>query len=355
VSYELRFDLRTHLERFTLEVAHVTRSRSLGLFGPSGSGKTTVVEALAGWRAVDHGHVALDAQVWLDTRSRTNLGAARRRVGYVPQDQLLFPHLDVEANLRFGCGRDQGLVQRVLDVLEIEALRARDVATLSGGERQRVALGRALCSRPRLLLLDEPFGALDKPLRRRILPYLLRVRDEFDTPFVLVSHDATEVSVACDEVLVLSAGRVVARGAPAEVLAPAAAAEEQESFENVLRGRVASVGATTALVDLGGALLETPRGSLEPREQAVVSVRADEVIVAAARPVGLSARNVLAARVERVVPGAAARILARCGAQPVWVDLTDAAIADLGLAEGRAVFLVVKTRSCRVLSKRAKP
>jgi molybdate transport system ATP-binding protein len=354
VSYELRFDLRTQLERFTLEVAHATRSRSLGLFGPSGSGKTTVVEALAGWRAVDHGHVALDAQVWLDTRSRTNLGPARRRVGYVPQDQLLFPHLDVEANLRFGCERDEGLVQRVLEVLEIEALRARDVATLSGGERQRVALGRALCSRPRLLLLDEPFGALDKPLRRRILPYLLRVRDEFDTPFVLVSHDATEISVACDEVLVLGAGRVVARGAPAEVLAPAAAAE-QESFENVLRGRVASVGASTALVDLGGALLETPRGSLEPSEQAVVSVRADEVIVATARPVGLSARNVLAARVERVVPGAAARILARCGAQPVWVDLTDAAIADLGLAEGRAVFLVVKTRSCRVLSSHVKP
>jgi molybdate transport system ATP-binding protein len=354
MNHELKFELRTRLERFTLEVACTSNARSLGLFGPSGSGKTTVVEALAGWRAVEHGRVVVSGETWLDSAAGSHLAPARRRVGYVPQDQLLFPHLDVEANLRFGCLRDDGLVRRVLEVLEIEGLRGRSVETLSGGERQRVALGRALCSRPRLLLLDEPFGALDKPLRRRILPYLMRVRDEFETPLVLVSHDATEISVACDEVLVLGAGRVVARGAPAEVLAPAAAAE-QESFENVLRGRVASVGASTALVDLGGALLETPRGSLEPSEQAVVSVRADEVIVATARPVGLSARNVLAARVERVVPGAAARILARCGAQPVWVDLTDAAIADLGLAEGRAVFLVVKTRSCRVLSSHVKP
>lgn len=353
--HELDFELRTRLERFTLEVACTSQARSLGLFGPSGSGKTTIVEALAGWRAVERGRIALSGETWLDTAARTHLTPARRGVGYVPQDQLLFPHLDVEANLRFGCERDDGLVRRVLEVLEIEAFRARSVETLSGGERQRVALGRALCSRPRLLLLDEPLGALDKPLRRRILPYLMRVRDEFETPLVLVSHDATEIAAACDEVLVLREGRIVARGAPAQVLAPSETADAQESFENVLRGRVGQVTAATALVDLGGVLLETPRGALEPGASALVSVRADEVLVATERPSGLSARNVLRARVETVVNGAAARVLARVGAQPVWVDLTDAAIAELGLAAGREVFLVIKTRSCRVLAKGSAP
>lgn len=352
MSPALEFELSAPLEHFTLQVAHSTNARSLGLYGASGAGKSTLIEALAGWRSPARGRIQFAGEVWLDTQRGVQQPPAQRRIGYVPQDQLLFPHLDVEANLRFGAGRDEALLRRVLEVLEIGELRARDVATLSGGERQRVALGRALCARPRLLLLDEPFGALDKPLRRRILPYLMRVRDEFETPLVLVSHDATEIAVACDEVLVLRAGRIAASGAPAHVLAPSESAEPHESFENVLSGPVTSVSGATALIDLGGVLLETPRGTLARGQQASVSVRADEVIVAAARPQGLSARNVLAARLEKVVCGELARVLARCGAQAVWIDLTDAAIAELELEVGREVFLVIKTRSCRVLAGR---
>lgn len=348
MSGALEFRLTLPLAGFTLALEHATRSRALGVFGASGSGKSSLLEALAGWRGGVRGRIQFDGATWLDSERGVALDSARRGVGYVPQDQLLFPHLGVEGNLRFGCARDEGLVERVLRVLEIEPLRTRDVASLSGGERQRVALGRALCARPRLLLLDEPFGALDRPLRRRILPYLLRAQREFGAPFVLVSHDPTEIAAVCDEVLVLRGGCVVARGAPAQVLAPGG--ELDEGFENVLRGRVSAVGAASASVDLGGVVLEVPRAELAPGELAVVSVRADDVLVARAAPTGLSARNVLPARVDELVRGPAARLRVQLGAQPLWIELTEAAIDELELTRGAAVFVVVKTRACRVLA-----
>lgn len=347
MSGALEFKLTLPLSGFMLELEHSTRSRALGVFGPSGSGKSSLVEALVGWRRGARGRIAFDGVTWLDSERGVELDAAQRGLGYVPQDQLLFPHLDVEANLRFGCARDDGLVERVLRVLEIEPLRARDVATLSGGERQRVALGRALCARPRLLVLDEPFGALDRPLRRRILPLLVRAQREFAAPLVLVSHDPTEIAAVCDEVLVLREGRLVARGAPAQVLTPGG--ELDEGFENVVRGRVSAVGASSASVDLGGVALEVPRGSLAPGELAVVAVRADDVLLARSAPSGLSARNVLSARIEELVRGPAARLRVSLAGQPLWAELTETAIDELELTVGGAVFVVVKTRACRVL------
>jgi molybdate transport system ATP-binding protein len=239
-------------------------------------------------------------------------------------------------------------------VLGIEPLRARPVGTLSGGEKQRVALARALCSRPRLLLLDEPLGSLDRPLRRRILPYLVRARDEFDLPMVLVSHDSTEIAALCEDVALLDAGRIVARGTPEQVFASepgwrAAAGE----FENVLRGEVRELRGDTALLGLGLATLEVPGPGLARGARVLVAVRADEVLVATERPRGLSARNVVAARtLELREEGGDVRLLAELEGsdQRVWVELTAGAVRELGLRPGAALYLVIKTRSLRVLS-----
>ena len=347
----LRVEIEAALEHFALSVAFASDARALGLFGPSGSGKTSVLEALAGWRGVARGRIEIAGETWLDSERGLCVPPARRGVGYVPQDLLLFPHLDVEHNVRFAGARDPRLVEHALEVLEIGALRRRAIATLSGGEKQRVALARALCSEPRLLLLDEPLGALDRPLRRRILPYLIRVRAEFDVPLVIVSHDPTEIAAACEHVLVLHEGRVVAQGAPNEVLASREVRGSGEiEFENILRGPVVELSESTARVELGGVTLEVPRGALALGEETLVAVRADDVLVATSRPLGLSARNVLAARIARVELGAEARVLARVGAQAVWIDLTEGALRELELREGREVFAVIKTRACRVLS-----
>lgn len=218
VTITLEFVLRQG--DFHLEIAQRVETLVLGLFGASGSGKTTLLESVAGLRRPERGRIEVNGHVLFSSRDGVNLAPRWRSVGYVPQDSVLFPHMDVRRNILYGAPRGNGIqLDRVLEILEIEALLARPVASLSGGERQRVALARALMSSPHLLLLDEPLAAVDLELRRRIVPCLCRVRDELGVPMIYVSHDAGEVRTIADHAIVLDRGRVAACGEPATVLA----------------------------------------------------------------------------------------------------------------------------------------
>jgi len=255
---------------FTLDLADDATVEVLGVFGPSGSGKTSLLEVIAGLRTPDRGLVRIADHTLLDTAAGVNVPVHHREVGYVPQDVALFPHLDVRRNLLYGRrqtndgnrqpadgsrqtadGRRGGLASRptalasrfpppasaestggrpdsrqdldhVCATLEIAHLVERSVRDLSGGERQRVAIGRALMSGPRILLLDEPLTAVDRGRKDRILPYLLRIRRDLHVPMVYVTHDAREMREIADRVLRLEAGRVVDAGEPEEVLERAA-------------------------------------------------------------------------------------------------------------------------------------
>jgi molybdate transport system ATP-binding protein len=362
MSAQLEMEIALPLERFTLQVAWRSERPSLGIFGHSGAGKTSLLEALAGLRRVRSGRIRAGERVWLDTRRGLDEAPERRGVGYVPQDGLLFPHKDVMGNVLFGAGRvpHDGpalAVEKVMAVLELEPLRRQGTASLSGGERQRVALARALCSAPRWLLLDEPLGGLDAPLRRRILPYLLAVRREFGIPTVHVSHDATEVQMLCDEVLVLEQGKVLACGPPAETLTrpEVFALARSEGFENVLRGMVSTVDAGIAQVALSGEAampaIAVPAGGLAPGRRVLVTIRAEDIILSTSRPSGLSALNVLPARVKGIRDAEGAVALSAelaPGGPPVIATLTRQAVSRLGLAPGAEVFLIFKAQACRV-------
>ena len=207
----IALDIELTQGSFTLSATVQLDARAAALFGPSGAGKTTVLDAIAGLRTPRRGSIVIDDRVLFSSDAGINLPAHKRHVGYVPQDVALFPHMNVRRNLLYG--RHPGLspdLDRVVGMLEISPLLARRVTDLSGGERQRVALGRALMSGPSLLLLDEPLAAVDVPLRRRILPYLLRVRDELKIPIVYVSHDREESEELADVVVTLDQGRVAA-------------------------------------------------------------------------------------------------------------------------------------------------
>ena len=222
MSLRLR-DIRLPLASFTLEI-DVTFARPIaGIFGPSGAGKTSLLDLIAGLRRPTTGTVQIEDRMLFDARSRLNLPPRLRHVGYVPQDLALFPHLNVRANLVYGyraiAENELFSLGHVAEVMEIAPLMERDVVTLSGGEQQRVAFARAILSAPRLLLLDEPMSSLDSRLKKRLIPFLLRIRDEFRIPLVYVTHDAGELSALCDEVMILERGQFIACGSPADVLA----------------------------------------------------------------------------------------------------------------------------------------
>jgi molybdate transport system ATP-binding protein len=187
------------------------------VFGPSGAGKTTVLDAVAGLRRPAAGSITVGNRVVFSSAAQVDLPPHRRHVGYVPQDVALFPHMNVRRNMLYGRRPGQRPdLPVVARILEVESLLDRGVGELSGGQRQRVALARALMSSPEVLLLDEPLAAVDVELRRRILPYLSRVRNEFGTPIIYVTHDRAEVAEFADEVVVLEAGRVVQHASRAE-------------------------------------------------------------------------------------------------------------------------------------------
>jgi molybdate transport system ATP-binding protein len=208
-------DFVLHQGAFILELHERIDAKVTALFGPSGAGKTTVLDAIAGLRRPAAGEIAIAARQLFSSVHRIDLPPHRRHIGYVPQDVALFPHLDVRRNVLYGRRPGERLsLDTVAQMLEIVALLDRAVPGLSGGERQRVALARALMSSPELLLLDEPLAAVDLELRRRILPYLERVRDVLAVPILYVTHDREEVRRLADHVIVLDRGRAAAAGGP---------------------------------------------------------------------------------------------------------------------------------------------
>ena len=215
--------LRLPLTPFALELDAALSAHVTAVFGPSGAGKTSLLEAVAGLRHPEKGRIVLSGRVLDDVAAGVRVPPRQRAVGYVTQDDSLFPHLSVAGNLRYGAGR--GVARkaplgedRIVDTLGLASLLDRSPATLSGGERRRVALGRALLSAPEILLLDEPLSGLDRPLKERVLEHLLKVKAAFPVPILYVTHEEAEVAALADEVVVLDAGRIAGRGRPAELL-----------------------------------------------------------------------------------------------------------------------------------------
>ena len=352
----IRLDFQAPLARFPLRITADLDAPVTAVMGPSGAGKTSLLDSIAGLREIASGRVAIDDDVLVDTAAGKRVPPQHRRVGYVPQDAGLFPHLSVRENVLFGARGATEEVAHAIDVLEIGSLGGRYPSALSGGEKQRVALARALATRPRLLLLDEPLAALDVSLRERIVPYLLRIRDEWSTPMLYVTHNVGEAVALAGEVLLLEEGRVEALGPPLGLLAtPALSREARSGIDNLFAGRIAAhdpVGGVTRVPLAGGLVVSVPLCADLPVETPVtVAIRAEDVLVSTEPVRALSARNVYEAVVRGIetAPGEAALRCLVGPDLPEWLArLTPAAVADLGLAAGSRVWLAVKSHSVRI-------
>ena len=356
----LEVDVRVAFGGFDLQVEQAIPAAGVtAVFGPSGSGKTTLLRSVLGIEAGSRGRIALNGDVWLDSEAGVAVPPHRRPVGCTFQDGRLFPHLDVAGNLRYA-ERRSGEANAVsithddvVDALDLEPLLGRRPDTLSGGERQRAALGRALLSRPRLLLLDEPLSALDRRRKAEIMPYLLALHPRFGIPTLYVSHAVDEVALLADRVLVLAEGRVQAFGSTVEVLEQLDLAPLTERFQAaaVLEARVSAHDEEYRLtwLDLDGQRLSVPRiEHLAVGESARLLVRSRDVSLATERPSPTSIRNVLSGvlvALHQDESTAFAEATIDLGSHRLRARITRASAAELDLAVGSPVFALLKSVS----------
>jgi molybdate transport system ATP-binding protein len=327
----------------------------LAIFGPSGSGKTTLLRAVAGLYKPANARVVCNGVVWSDTDTGQHVPTNRRRLGFVVQDNALFPHLTVRDNVAAAAGdrpaRDRrAIVDRCLAAVHLAGLEARKPDALSGGERQRVALARALARDPEVLLLDEPFAAVDARLRRSLQDEVDGLRARLGIPVLLVTHDFSDVARLATHVLLIERGRGIASGAIDSLTSRVDLASEWGGVDagSVFDAGVASVDSSRALARLtfaGGVLIVPSRG-LAPGGQVRVRVPAREVILATSRPHGLSLHNVLEGTVTGMTTGEDHGLVqVAVGQVQILADVTRDAVAQLAIRERQPVYVLVKSVS----------
>lgn len=204
---ELRVNIKKKLNDFSLDISFLCRDGNLlALAGPSGAGKTTIVRCIAGLEQPDSGQITYNGNCWYDSSCNINLPSRHRGVGYVFQEHTLFPHLSIEKNVAFSC-TDTGKVVDLMQAFDIYRLRKRRPGQVSGGERQRAALAQALASNPKVLLLDEPFSALDIVTKNKLRDVLGRLKKKIQLPIVHITHDLDDALHLADSVVSLEKGR----------------------------------------------------------------------------------------------------------------------------------------------------
>jgi molybdate transport system ATP-binding protein len=341
---------------FHLDVRFSADAPIVGLFGRSGSGKTSVVNAIAGIGTPSRGTIRINDDVLFDSARGIDLRPEDRRVGYVFQDALLFPHLDVEANLLYGQRRrpvSERFIgeQRVVELLGLQGFLRRKPATLSGGEKQRVAIGRALLAQPRILLMDEPLAALDVPRKIEILDYVERLRDELSIPIVYVSHSVAEITRLADLIVVLSDGKCLAVGDVDEVmgrpdLRPATGRYEAGALIDA-RVEAHDAGQQLTRLAFDGGELTVPQLDAAVGERVRARIRARDVSIALRRPEEISILNILPGRIASIDNGAGsvADVSVGVGSTTIYARITRHSLSQLDLHVGQSVFALVKAVS----------
>ena len=337
---------------FRLEADFTSEGDRLGIFGESGSGKSTLVNLLAGTMAPDAGTISIDGDCLYSSETGVNVPPEKRRIAIVFQHPCLFPHMNVKGNLLYGYKRCAPENRRIelgplAGILKLGGLLERGVKNLSGGEKQRVALGRAILSNPRLLLMDEPLSALDDDLKYQIIPYLKSVSDEFQVPFLFISHSMVEMRLMADRVIVFETGRIIER-TTADLLARQRMHTSQVGYINLLKpGPPHPVRGLYAYPWGEGELLVTFKAR---QADSMLEVSSKDIILFKKHPEAISARNLLRCRVAGLFEaGNRTGVELDCGGERLIAEVARETAEELGIEKGKDIFAAIKASAFREL------
>jgi len=269
----IRVDVEKRLKGFELSTSFSSPGRTTALFAPSGSGKSLTLKAVAGLLKPEKGKIEINSRTLFDSKAGINLPPQERRVGFLFQDYALFPHMSVFENVAYGA-RSREKVEELLKLLKIEKLRDKYPSQISGGQKQRVALARALAVEPQILLLDEPFSALDSLLKEELQRELKRIQEIYKIPIIFVSHNPDEVFNLSDWLVVMKEGRTVQEGEPEELFFSPNSVETAKllGHRSFVEGRVKGVERFTVVELPSGSLLKCRKGDFKPGERVYVSI-----------------------------------------------------------------------------------
>lgn len=346
-------DVQKELGEFSLTVnVEVLHTGITALFGRSGSGKTTLVNMVAGLTHPDRGRIIVGDDTVFDSYKGINISPEKRRIGYVFQEDRLFPHMSVVANLHYGANsKSQNIdFSKIVKTLGIHHLLNRRPSTLSGGEKQRVAIGRALLARPRLLLMDEPLASLDASRKDEILPFIEELSVKIDLPIIYVSHGMDEVIRLAKTLVIMSNGKVAATGPVEELtsrldLRPMTGRFEAGSVINVHVAEQDSKSGLTKLKFEGGDFL-VPRIEIPQGRKIRIRIRARDVSITTTNPKNISINNIFFGKIQEIseTDTALVDILVNVGA-PIWARILKSSADRLMLKTGKLVYIMIKAVS----------
>ena len=347
----LKINIQKKLASFTLQVDVTCAYPVTAIFGPSGSGKTTLLNLISGLDQPDSGEIILNNTPLYSSTQNINLPPEKRKIGYVFQDDLLFPHLTVQQNLSYGYFLQDAEQRRfepntIIDLLELAPLLTRYPRHLSGGEKQRVALGRAILSSPQLLIMDEPLAALDQNLKDRIIPYLRNIRTRLNIPIIYVSHSVAEILQLTGQVIILQKGHLLAHGDFFDIAHQTHVLPllEAHGFENVLPVEVID----KIHVQYNNHTLRIPPCDRPPKTHIFIGIRANDIILSRSKPIGLSIRNALSGKIIDIVETEGRHLVYIDTGKRLAAEVTQEAIDELNLKINDPIFCLIKTHSIRV-------
>jgi molybdate transport system ATP-binding protein len=330
----------------------------VAIFGPSGSGKSSFLNCIAGITNPDAGEIRLNKQLLFSSHAKTNVSPENRHVGYMFQENLLFPHLSVEQNIRYGYKLTKPEKRTmdpelIVDLLEIRPLMKRNPESLSMGERQRVVLARALSTSPDLLLLDEPLGSLHTSIKANIIRYLEYIYNELQIPMIYVSHSLSEVLKISNYTMVMSEGTQLFFSQTKNLLSHPELSRmiNPGTIQNILEATIIEHRPADGItmVKVGTTVLAIPYSQEPTGEVISISISASDIILASEKPQNISARNILSAKIEKIDP-AGSNILIQTNSDPsLKIEITFDALNEMNLFVGVEIYLVIKSNSIALL------